>query len=189
MGQFSVEKPVLPGSVLSGNQHSKCTPLPLFAWAEAAQKPNGYCPRALPCRFGCLTTLWSPPGPRSRGGGSCRLLEWRPATMPEIRSIACRLGPLARPSCRRLERNWDRPRRRRTGTGDAGPGVVFSDGLLTDRDLNAASGAPIQIDGTDVRARAAPRGQRDHRHSNNERPSHATPHFVFLTPKFRSKSD
>ena len=64
------------------------------------------------------------------------------------------------------------------GQGDAGRDVVLSDGLLTDRDRNAASGAPVQIDGTDVRARAAPRRHRDHRRTNPERTSHATPHFV-----------
>ena len=36
MGQFSVEKPVAPGSALSGNQHG-LGPFHLFRWAFAAR--------------------------------------------------------------------------------------------------------------------------------------------------------
>ena len=39
MGQFSVEKPVLPGSVLSGNQHSMARwKLVRSAWASRANQ-------------------------------------------------------------------------------------------------------------------------------------------------------
>ena len=47
MGQFSVEKPVLPGSVLSGNQHAPVCAgqagAPLLNAGPCREKPRGGC--------------------------------------------------------------------------------------------------------------------------------------------------
>ena len=50
--------------------------------------------------------------------------------------------------------------------GDDSFTYTLSDGLLTHRDRNAASGATVQIEKADVRARAASRRRRDQRRAN-----------------------
>jgi hypothetical protein len=56
--------------------------------------------------------------------------------------------------------------------------VASQRGLVIARGVNAACGALIDVDGDDVRARAANRRHGDQRRADTKRPLRATPHFA-----------
>src|SRR3984957_11399865 len=56
--------------------------------------------------------------------------------------------------------------------------VASQRGLVIARGVNAACGALIDVDGDDVRARAANRRHGDQHRADTKRPLRATPHFA-----------